>query len=298
VEDPVASMPVRHAPPSPARRAWRRFTANRLGLIGLAVLATLVLLAAFAPAVARSAPDAIDLNAMSQGPSWLHLLGTDQTGRDVFARVIYGGRVDLTVGLMAALISVVLGGGLGAIAGYGGPGWDAAIMRFTDLVMTFPAIVIVLSVAAIAGPGEWNTILVIGLLNWPVPCRLVRSKVLLLREQEFVLSAQAQGQRPISILLAHVLPNTVDVLAVNTTLGVANAILLAAGLAFLGLGVQPPTPSWGNMVEAARNINVMERLPWEWIPAGVAIVLTVLSINFVGDALRDALDPRSAGRVG
>lgn len=284
--------------PSPARRAWRRFAADRLGMIGLVVLGLLVLMAVFAPFITRYSPNAINLNAMSQPPSLTHLLGTDETGRDMFARVVYGGRVDLLVGLMAALISVVLGGGLGAIAGYGGPRADAVIMRFTDLVMTFPAIVILLSVAAIAGPGLWNTILVIGLLNWPVPCRLVRAKVLLLREQEFVLSAQAEGQSPLRIVLRHVLPNTVDVLAVNTTLGVANAILLAAGLAFLGLGVQPPTPSWGNMVETARNITIMERLPWQWIPAGAAIVLTVLSINFVGDALRDALDPRGSGRRG
>ena len=277
---------------SPARQALRRFRRSLLALVGVVLLTVLALAAVFAPLVARHDPNAIDLGAMSEGPSLQHWLGTDQTGRDTFARVVYGGRVSLAIGVVAAGISLVIGATLGAVAGYFGGVVDSTVMRFTDIVMTFPAIVILLTVAAIAGPGVFKTMLIIGLLNWPVPCRLVRSKFLSLREQEFVVSARAIGASTPRVIFAHAFPNTIDVLVVNTTLAVANAILLSAGLSFLGLGVQPPTASWGNMVEAARNVNVLEQLPWQWIPAGVAIILAVLAINFIGDGLRDALDPR------
>lgn len=277
---------------SPVRQAVRRFRRSHLAMVGVVVLALLALAAVFAPVVARHDPNTIDLGAMSDGPSLAHWLGTDQTGRDTFARIVYGGRVDLSIGVVAAGISLVIGATLGAVGGYFGGVIDSTIMRFTDVVMTFPAIVILLTVAAITGPGVLNTMLIIGLLNWPVPCRLVRAKFLSLRQQEFVVAARSMGASTPRVIFAHAFPNTIDVLVVNTTLAVANAILLSAGLSFLGLGVQPPTASWGNMVEAARNINVLEQLPWQWIPAGVAIILAVLAINFIGDGLRDALDPR------
>jgi peptide/nickel transport system permease protein len=277
---------------TPAGQALRRFRRHRLAVLGVALVALFVLLALFAPLVARVAPNAVDLRARNQGPTLQHWFGTDRTGRDTFARTLYAGRVSLSIGFVAAAISIAIGGVLGAVSGYFG-GWvDGLVMRFTDVVMTFPAIIILLTVAALAGPGARNTMLIIGLLNWPVPCRLVRAKFLSLRNQEFVQAARAIGCTPARTIAVHAFPNTVDVLVVYASFGIVNAILLEAGLSFLGLGVQPPTASWGNMINVARNIDVLQGYPWQWVPAGVAIVLTVLATNFVGDGLRDALDPR------
>jgi peptide/nickel transport system permease protein len=277
---------------SPWRQVIRRFRRHRLAMIGLAVFLMIALAAVLAPLIAQHDPNTIDLRARSQGPTSDHWFGTDRTGRDTFARTLYAGRVSLMVGVLAVAIAVSIGALLGSLAGYFGGIVDTVIMRFTDMVMTFPSIVILLTIAAVAGPGLNKTILIIGLLNWPIPCRLVRSKFLALREQEFVVAARAIGAPTRRIILGHAFPNVVDVLIVYTSLGVATAILLEAGLSFLNLGVQPPTPSWGNMLNVARNVSVLEQYPWLWMPAGVAIVLTVLAVNFIGDGLRDAFDPR------
>jgi peptide/nickel transport system permease protein len=278
---------------SPARQTVRRFLRHRVAVIGLVAVLIIVAAAVLAPVVTRSeGPDVIDLRARNEGPSAEHWLGTDRTGRDTFTRVVYAGRVSLAVGAAAVLISVAIGTTLGAVAGFNGGLIDSVVMRITDVIMTFPAIIILLTVAAITGPGIIQTVVILGLLNWPVPCRLVRAKLLSVREQEFILAARAMGARRGNILVSHALPNALDVLIVYASLGVATAILLEAGLSFLGLGVQPPTPSWGNMLNVARNVSILEQYPWQWLPAGVAIVITVLSVNFVGDGLRDALDPR------
>ena len=278
---------------SPTRQTIRRFRKHRLAVAGLIVFGAIVLAALLAPVITQSAgPDVIDLRARNEGPSAEHWLGTDRTGRDTFTRLIYAGRVSLAVGVVAVLISVAIGTTLGAIAGFYGGLADSAIMRLTDVIMTFPAIIILLTVAAIIGPGISQTVVVIGLLNWPVPCRLVRSKLLSIREQEFVQAARAMGATRGRILVSHALPNALDVLIVYSSLGIATVILLEAGLSFLGLGVQPPTPSWGNMLNVARNVAILEQYPWQWLPAGIAIVITVLCVNFIGDGLRDALDPR------
>ncbi len=276
---------------TPVRQALRRFRRHRLAVIGVLVLAIFILLAIGAPVVARVGPDAIDLLARNQGPTAKHWFGTDRTGRDTFSRTIYAGRVSLSIGFAAAAISIVVGALLGAIAGFFGKAADSSIMRFTDIVMTFPAIIIILTIVALTGPGIIKTMLIIGLLNWPVPCRLVRAKFLSLREQEFLVAARAMGASSARMISVHAFPNTVDVLVVYASFGVVNAILLEAGLSFLGLGVQAPTASWGNMINVARNLQVLEQFPWQWVPAGVAIVLTVLACNFIGDGLRDALDP-------
>ncbi|HVL23415.1 MAG TPA: oligopeptide ABC transporter permease [Thermomicrobiales bacterium] len=284
----IATVAVR----SPWKMAFQRFRRNKLAVAGLVVLILLVLLAVFAPIVAQHPPDQVDLRARGQGPSWEHPFGTDRTGRDTFARTLYAGRVSLSVGVVAVAISLLIGTTLGAVAGFKGGIWDAMIMRTTDVIMTFPSIVIILTVAAITGPGLGKTMLLIGLLNWPVACRLVRSRFLLLREQDFVLAAQTLGASEGRLIFRHAFPNVIDVLIVYSTLGMAGAILLEAGLSFLGLGVQPPTASWGNMLNVARNVAVLEGDPWLWIPAGVAVILSVLSVNFVGDGLQEALDPR------
>jgi len=277
---------------SPLRQTVRRFVRHRLAMAGLVVVVLVGLLALFAPLVAVHDPNAIDLRARNVGPTADHWFGTDRTGRDTFARVIYAGRVSLSVGIVAVAISVSIGALLGTLAGFFG-GWvDSLVMRFTDVVMTFPPIVILLTLAAITGPGVGKTMLIIGLLNWPLPCRLVRAKLLTLREQEFIIAARAIGAPASRVVTRHAFPNVLDVLIVNASLGIAIAILLEAGLSFLGAGVQPPTPSWGNMLNVARNVSVLEDAPWQWMPAGGAIILVVLAVNFVGDGLRDALDPR------
>jgi peptide/nickel transport system permease protein len=277
---------------SPARQVVKRFSRHKLAMSGLVVFLIITLMAIFAPLVTQYDPNHIDLLARNQGPSLDHWFGTDRTGRDVYARVVYAGRVSIMVGVLAVALSVVIAIVLGSIAGFFGGKVDMIIMRFTDVIMTFPPIVIFVTVAALAGPGVQNTILVIGLLNWPIPCRLVRAKILSVRETEFVTAARAIGAPTHRIISLHAMPNVVDVIVVYSTLGIAVAILLEAGLSFLGLGVQQPTSSWGNMLNVARNISVLESAPWLWIPPGIAIVLTVLAVNLIGDGLRDALDPR------
>ncbi|EYB67220.1 dipeptide/oligopeptide/nickel ABC transporter permease [Deinococcus phoenicis] len=289
----TTAAPAPTAVRTPARMATTRFLRHRLAVAGLVLLGLIVLLVVFGPAASRFTPEQIDLLARNQPPGAIHWLGTDQTGRDIFARTLSAGRVSLLVGLLSTLISVVVGTTLGALAGYFG-GWvDNLIMRFVDVVMTFPSIIVLLTLAAIVGPGIDKTILIIGLLGWPLACRLVRAKLLSVRELEFIAAATALGAPDRRILLKHALPNVVDVLVVFVSLGVASAILLEAGLSFLGLGVQPPQASWGNLLTAARELTVLEAYPWQWMPAGALIVLTVLATNFVGDGLRDALDPKA-----
>ena len=280
-------------PRTPGRLALKRFLRHRLAVIGLGLLAVIVLLAVFGPLIARFEPDQIDLLARNQPPNRLHWLGTDQTGRDVFARTLIAGRVSLLVGILSTFISVVVGTVLGALAGYFG-GWvDNLIMRFVDVVMTFPSIIVLLTLAAIVGPGVDKTVIIIGLLGWPLACRLVRAKLLSVRELDFIAAANALGATDRRVLLKHALPNVIDVLVVFVSLGVASGILTEAGLSFLGLGVQPPQASWGNLLTGARELTVLEASPWQWMPAGALIVLTVLATNFLGDGLRDALDPKA-----
>jgi peptide/nickel transport system permease protein len=278
---------------SPSREVIRRFMRHKLAMTGLIVFLIITLMAVFAPLVTQYDPNQIDLRARSQPPSLDHWLGTDRTGRDIYTRTVYAGRVSLLVGVLAVAISVAIAIVFGACAGFFGGKTDMVIMRFTDVMMTFPPVVIFVAVAAAAGPGLRNTILVIGLLYWMIPCRLVRAKILSVREMEYITAARASGVPTRRIVSVHAIPNVVDVIIVYATLGIATAILLEAGLSFLGVGIQPPTSSWGNMLNVARNINVLESEPWLWIPPGVAIVLTVLAVNLVGDGLRDALDPRA-----
>lgn len=280
----------------PRRVALRAFGRHRLAVVGAVVVLAIALAALLAPLVATHDPNAIDLLAARTGPSRAHLLGTDEIGRDVFSRLVYGARVSLSVGLIAVAIYTVVGTLLGAVSGYYGGIVDGAIQRATDTVMCFPSLVIIIAAVAILGPSVYNMIVVIGLLTWPNICRLVRAQFLSLREKEFVEAAHALGVGDRRIIVRHILPNAVAPITVAATFGVAAAILTEAGLSFLGLGVQPPTPSWGNMINTAQSAAVLQQMPWLWIPAGFLIALSVLSINFIGDGLRDALDPRSRAR--
>jgi peptide/nickel transport system permease protein len=230
---------------------------------------------------------------MSQAPSAAHWLGTDTTGRDVWSRVIHAGQVSLSVGLVAVSISTLIGLLIGGIAGYASGKVDLLLMRVTDMFMAFPSLVMIIAIASVLGPSIYNTMLVIGALTWPGIARLVRGQFLSLREQQFVLAARSIGVAPTPIVLRHLFPNVVGTVTVAATFGVANAILQEAALSFLGLGVQAPTPSWGNMLRDAQSLSVLEGMPWLWLSPGLMIALAVLSINFIGDGLRDALDPRS-----
>ncbi|GIV82956.1 MAG: peptide ABC transporter permease [Anaerolineae bacterium] len=278
---------------SPGQRALRRFLRHRLAVASL-IFMILVTLTVFplAPLVAPIPPEKTDLRAVRQPPSREHFLGTDLIGRDVLSRVVYGGRVSIAVGLVAVLLFLSIGTLLGSLAGYYGGRVDMVIMRVTDTFMAFPVLVILISIVAIVGPGLRNAMIAIGLIGWTGVARLVRGQILAVREMDFVLAAEAIGVPRRQILLRHILPSIVAPITVAGSFGIAGAILTEAGLSFLGLGVQVPTPSWGNMLNEAQSIQIIESFPWLWLPPGLMISLCVLAINFIGDGLRDALDPR------
>ncbi|MFI6922388.1 oligopeptide ABC transporter permease [Nonomuraea spiralis] len=277
---------------SPARLALRRFLRNRMALAGAAFLLLIVLVALCAPVVTGHDPNAVDLAAFRRPPSGEHLLGTDSSGRDVFARLVYAGRVSLLVGLAASLAAVLIGTLLGAVAGVAGGALDALIMRAADVVLSFPSLVVVVVLAGILGPSAPMLVVVFAACNWPTACRVVRGLALSLREQEYVQAARAFGAGRASIITRHVVPAVLAQVAVVGTLLVAQTILLEAVLSFLGLGVQAPQASWGNMLTDAQNLTLIRTMPWLWVPPGLAIAFTVLAVNFVGDGLRDAVDPR------
>lgn len=280
---------------SPGRLAVRRFRRHRLAMGGLVALGALAMCALLLPSVLGVDPNAVDTTAVRQGPGDGHLLGTDSAGRDVLARLLVGGRVSLLVGLSAALIATTIGLVLGATAGYFGRWVDVVLSRFADVVLSFPTLIIVIVVVAFVGPSLPTLILGIGLFGWPTPFRIVRGLTLSLREQDSIQAVSGLGARSARILRKHVVPSVVAPLTVVATLEVAQAILLEAALSFLGLGVPPPTASWGNMLNEAQSLTILESMPWLWLPPGIAIAVTVLAVNFVGDGLRDAADPRRAG---
>nr|WP_277934606.1 ABC transporter permease [Parablautia intestinalis] len=273
---------------------FRRFCHHHLAVISLAVLALLVAAALLAPVIAPYDPDEI-VGTFSGAPCREFWLGTDQIGRDVLSRLLYAMRISLLVGVMATLISTVIGVVLGLIAGYFGKGADMIIMRFTDMVMSFPYILLVLVAAAVFKPGLWNIILILGFVDWPGIARLVRGNVLNLRETNFIKGNIVAGMPLGHILFSEILPNTVAPILVYATSVLALSMLDEAALSFLGQGVQPPTASLGNMLNGAQSLTVLTKQPWLWIPPGLLIILLVMSINFIGDALRDALDPNSRG---
>ena len=281
---------------TPLQKAHRRFLRHRPAIAGTIILVIIVVGAIFAPFVAPQDPTAIDLQLVDQPPSVQHWLGGDRSGRDVWSRVIYGIRVSLVVGFGAVGLYVLIGTLLGLFSGFAGGAVDQLLMRLTDTVLSIPTLLLVIVFASVVGPSLYSVIAAIGLLGWPGTARIVRGQVLSLREAEFVMAARALGARSAHIAARHLLPNLFGPLTVVATFGVANAILLEAALSFLGLGVQPPTPSLGGMINQARAPSVLHDIPWLWIPPGIVIALTVLAVNFVGDGLRDALDPRSTRR--
>lgn len=289
----VGPSPVIERANSPGRRTLRRFLSHRLALIGAVILTLMVIGAVAAPLLAPYDPNAINLVNISSPPSFDHLLGTDAVGRDILSRALYGARISLSVGVVAVTIYLTIGFVLGAIAGYSGGLTDSAIMRFTDIMMCFPTFVLILILVGIVGPNITNIMLVIGLFGWPGVARLVRGQVLQLREMDYVLAARAIGGSKRYVMLRHILPNVIGPLTVAASLGIAGAILAEAGLSFLGLGVTQPTPSWGAMLNEARNPAILATEPWLWLTPGILISFAVLAANFIGDGLRDAFDVKS-----
>lgn len=277
---------------SSGKKIWRRFRRNRLAVAGLVVLILFVLSAIFAPWLAKHDPNRNNLRERNQPPSREHPLGTDDMGRDILARTLYGGRISLTVGLVSVGISLSIGLILGSLAGFFGGMVDTLIMRLADIFYSFPFLILAITIAAIFGPSIYNTMIILGVLSWPGPARLLRAEFLKLKTTDFVTAATGIGASPARIMFRHILPNAFSPLLVSATLGVASSILSEAGLSFLGLGVPPPAPSWGNMLNRARPLHILANMPWMWLPPGFAIFVVVLAINFVGDGLRDAFDPR------
>jgi ABC-type dipeptide/oligopeptide/nickel transport system permease subunit len=291
----------RGEPPWLHGRGLERFGANRMALLGAGVIGISVLAALLAPFVAPFHPHEQlafvegDMTLFRAAPSGRHLMGTDPLSRDILSRVIFGARISLTIGFLAVALSASIGTVLGAVAGYVGGLVDGVIMRFVDMVMAFPRLVLLMAIVALFDePSVILIVLVLGLTQWPQTTRIVRGEVLGLREREFIEAARLLGFSPRRIILRHLIPNALAPLIVVATLGIGNTIVLEAGLSFLGLGVDPPTPSWGAMVAAGRDDLIVGN--W-WIASlpGLVLVLVVLAFNLVGDGLRDALDPRQRG---
>ena len=277
---------------TPGKLIWTRFRRNKIAMVGLIIITILVTLSLLAPLLTTHDYNTFSVRNKEQAPSSENWLGTDGIGRDVYTRLLYGGRVSLAVGVMASLIQMFLGVIMGSISGYYGRLVDSTIMRITDVFLSFPFLAIALVVASILGPSPLNTALVIGFLSWTTTCRLVRGQFLTIKNTEYIEATKALGIRELRVIYKHMLPNAMAPILIAATLTMANAILIEAALSFLGLGVRPPLPSWGNMLEAARNMRVVSSMWWLWFPPGIMIFLAVLSINLVGDGLRDALDPR------
>jgi len=270
--------------------SWVRLWHNRLAISGLVLVLGLFAVALLARWLAPYDPDFIDLKQVLMPPSPAHLLGTDTLGRDVLSRIIFGARVSLLVGFVAVGIATLIGLLVGALAGYYGGVLDQILMRLVDLMLCFPTIFLILAVIAVLGPSIWNIVAVIGLTGWMGVARLVRAEFLSLREREFVVAARALGASDVRLIWRHLLPNALTPVMVSATLGVAGAILVESSLSFLGLGVQPPTPSWGNMLTMGKdNIEIAW---WLSVFPGLAILVTVMSYNLLGEGIREAIDPR------
>jgi peptide/nickel transport system permease protein len=276
--------------------AWRRFRKNRLATVAAATVLALAVIAVSAPLIAPYEPTSIDIHNVLSPPSGVHPFGTDDLGRDVLSRMIWGSRVSLRVGFVAVGIAISIGIFIGAMAGFYGGKMDAVLMRFVDIMLTFPTFFLILAVIAILEPSISTIMVVIGVTGWMDVARLVRAEFLTIKERDFVLAAKASGASDLRVIFRHILPNALSPVFVAATFGVAGAILVESSLSFLGLGVQPPNPSWGNILTAGKdNIEVAW---WLSLYPGLAILVTVLSYNLVGEGLRDALDPRLWGSEG
>lgn len=267
----------------------KRFFKNKVAVISLVIFLILVLTAVFANQIAPHPRDA-SVGRFQAAPYDNFYLGTDDIGRDVLTRLIHGTQVSIIVGLGSVLVYVLIGTTLGLVSGYFGGFIDSIIMRITEAFMSFPFFMVILTLVSLLGSGIWVVTIVLGTLSWPPLCRLVRGQVLTIKEQDFVLAAEATGYSTPGILFRHILPNVLSPILVNATFGIATAILTEASLSFLGVGVQRPRPSWGNILSEAQSLRVLTSEPWRWVPAGILIFIAVLAINFIGDGLREAIE--------
>jgi len=283
-------MEIRKVSTSYWKDAFRRLRKNKLAMVGLYIILALILIAVFAPWIAPYDPYEVNYDEYLKPPSFKHPLGTDEFGRDILSRIIYGSRVSLYVGLVAEGITVAIGVILGSISGYYG-GWvDHVIVELTNIVFSFPFLLFVIAIVVSLGPSLTNIFIAVGITNWAGTARLIRGQVLSLKESEYVEAARALGASNTRVLFKHILPNCIALIIISATLGMGDAIMIEASLSFLGLGAQPPTPSWGAMIDYARDF--LRTNLWYSLFPGIAIMLTVFGFNLLGDGLRDALDPR------
>jgi peptide/nickel transport system permease protein len=289
-EAPMPKMPNKEESVSLWREGWRSFKKNKIALVGTGIVLFFILLAVFAPLIAPYEINDQNLSARLQTPSKEHLFGTDDFGRDIFSRVIYGARISLWVGFFSVLGSVIVGSLLGIVAGYYGRWIDGIISRVFDIMLAFPSILLAIGIVAVLGPSLKNALIAIAIINIPNFGRLIRSRVLSIKQEEYIMAAKAIGMSDARILFHHILPNSMAPIIVQGTLAIATAIIEAAALGFLGLGAQPPNPEWGKML--ADSKDYLTQAPWTMVFPGLAIMLTVLGFNLMGDGLRDALDPR------
>ena len=275
-------------------QAMKKFIHNKKAMLGLAIVTILVLAVVFIPLFADLDPYTTDRAAgFNKPPSDAHILGTDDVGRDLFARLLYGGRISLFVGITSTIISVLIGIPLGLIAGYFRGTAESIIMRTADAFMSFPSMVLILVLVAVFGPSILTVTVVIGVLGWTAIAKLIYGNVLSIREREYIQAARAVGVSTKKILLSEVLPNAIPPVWANISFRVAGAILTESSLSFLGMGVQTPQASWGNIIFAAQNLLVLTARPWVWLPPGICIILVVIGFNFIGEGVRDALDPKT-----
>jgi peptide/nickel transport system permease protein len=288
VDIPVMAAEEELTPPW--KEAWLAFYKNRLAIAGLGIVVLFIFIAIIAPWIAPYSYKEQILTERMQPPSSKHWFGTDDFGRDIFTRILYGARISLWVGFFSVLGSVVIGTLLGIVAGYYGRWVDAIISRIFDIMLAFPSILLAIAVVSILGPSLQNALIAIAVINIPNFGRLVRSRVLSVKQEEFIMAARAVGMKDTRILFHHILPNSISPVIVQATLAIATAIIEAAALGFLGLGAQPPSPEWGKMLADSKQYLV--QAPWTLLFPGIAIMLTVLGFNLMGDGLRDALDPK------
>ena len=274
-------------------QAWDKFRHNKRAMFGVIVVLIVALAVLILPLVMDLDPFTTDAEAgFNTPPSAQHILGTDDVGRDLFARLLYGGRISLLVGIASTCVSVLIGVPLGLIAGYYRGIWETIIMRAADIFMSFPSMILILVLVAVFGPSIFNVTVVIGVLGWTSIAKLIYGNTLSLREKEYIEAARAMGMKNRKIIFTEILPNAIAPVWVTIAFRVASGILTESSLSFLGLGVQTPQASWGNIIFAAQNLLVLTARPWVWIPPGICIILVVVGFNFIGEGVRDALDPK------
>lgn len=282
--------PVEDKAVSPWKEAWRSFKKNKIALVGLSIVSFFILIAIFADLLAPYNYKDVNLSDKHIAPSAEHWFGTDEFGRDILSRIIHGARISLWVGFFSVAGSVIVGSLLGIVAGYYGKWVDGIISRIFDILLAFPSILLAIAVVSVLGPSLKNALIAIAIINVPTFGRLLRSRVLSVKEEEYITAARAIGMSDFRILVHHILPNSLAPIIVQGTLAIATAIIEAAALGFLGMGAQPPTPEWGKMLADSKDFII--QAPWTVLFPGLAIMLTVLGFNLMGDGLRDALDPR------